>query len=232
MRTSACELKSAYVLHVRPYRETSLLVNFFSLEQGYITVNAHGVRGSRLPLKGLLQPFFPLFIHWSERQEWLTLKLAEPKGPAHRLQGRSLLSGLYLNEMLVRLLARFDPHPGLYHTYHETLLALEKNTEPEPFLRHFELRLLQELGYGLALQQTIAGEAINPSGYYLFKPGTGLMAAKLRHDAYLFKGEHLLAIHGRNFADPMVLKEAKRLLRMALKDILENRPVNSRDLFI
>ena len=144
-------LQSAYVLHSRPYRDTSLLIDFFTREHGLVGAVARGVRSAKSPLKGVLLPFTPLFISFSLKKELAVLMHAESNRSMHVLEGKQLFSAFYLNELLMKLLQRHDAHPQLYDYYHQALceLSLEKNIEIP--LRRFEKYLLSELGYGLNL---------------------------------------------------------------------------------
>lgn len=144
-------LEKAFVLHTRPYRDTSLLVDFFTLDAGRVTAVARGARGPKSRLKGLLQPFVPLLINWYGKTELVTLGGADANGASITLNGDVLISGMYLNELLMRLLTRFDPLPHLFEQYNRTIIALSQKQLPELCLRLFELNLLNELGYGLRL---------------------------------------------------------------------------------
>src|SRR5690242_2048168 len=115
-------LQPAYILHYRPYRDTSLLLNVFSQDYGYISAIAQGARSVRSPLKGLLQPFTPLLLSWSGKTELLRLTGTEAQSLPHYLAGERLVSGIYLNELLLRALHKFDPHPTLYDFYQLSLL--------------------------------------------------------------------------------------------------------------
>ena len=142
----AAEPTAAYVLHSRPYRDTSLLVDFFTLEQGKVSAVAKGARRPNSKLRSSIQPFVPLQITWGGRQELKSLINAEPVAPTMLLQGNALLCGLYVNELLDRLMLPFDPHPQLYVYYQYVLNELLSGEDIEGGLRTFEHRLLAELG--------------------------------------------------------------------------------------
>ena len=149
-------LQRAYVLHHHPYRDSSALVEIFSEHHGRVGLVARGVRGRRNPRQALLQPFTPLLLSWSGRGELMTLVDVEAEAPNAMLQGMVLMSGFYVNELLLRLLRRHDPHPQLFLYYDQLLqrlARLEGDNPPELAiaLRLFEKVLLDEIGYGLVL---------------------------------------------------------------------------------
>src|SRR6185437_9440208 len=131
-------LQPAYVLHIRSYRETSLLVELFTPEYGRLTVIAKGVRQSKSVLAGLLQPFVPLLVSWSGKHELMTLLHAEANGSAKYLKGECLFAGLYLNELLMYLLQKWDAHLNLFSAYENTLTSLQTNSLEQKTLRSFE----------------------------------------------------------------------------------------------
>ncbi len=226
-------LQPTFILHHRPYRETSLLLDVFTKEYGRIALIAKGVRKSRSALRALLQPFSPLLISWQGKTELMTLQVAESEGLPIRLQGECLLSGFYLNELLIRLLQKQDPHPQLYTIYHHTLLELERAELQQKHLRLFEKKLLAEIGYGLQLQHTIPdGKAFLADRFYRFYPEQGFeLSPSNEPEGMAFSGKNLLALAAEQLDDPDVLREAKRLMRMALSAILGPQPLHSRKLF-
>src|SRR5574337_141270 len=164
------EWQQAYVLHARPYRETSLLLELFSKEVGRVAAIAKGARTKRSPLKGLLQPFTPLIISLVGRHSLQTVKLVEANGAPNYLTGQSLLTAFYLNELLLKLLQHGDAHPNLFLNYQRTISALITTSNIEIVLRLFEKNLLSELGYGLQLQQeAITGSHIQEHNFYQYQ---------------------------------------------------------------
>lgn len=246
-------LKQALILHTRAYGETSLLIDFFTLEQGYISVIARGAKRQKSSWRGILQPFTPLLIDYVGRSELQTLTKAEVDGAAINLSGNNLLSALYLNELLIRVLVRQDPYPSLYKLYFDTLCKLGslKAKMIEPLLRCFELTLLQELGYALQLECVAAtNEPVQAEAFYQFSLDAGIIPLAVEYknltDARIntieinkveanknrYPGKSLLAIAKRDFSDATVLRDAKRLLRVALRLLLGDKPLNSRQLFV
>jgi DNA repair protein RecO (recombination protein O) len=224
-------LDSAYLLHRRNYRETSLLLELFTLQHGRIGLIAKGARRGRTGMAPMLQPFRPLLASWAGRGELATLTHAEAGGADIRLQHTVLFCGFYLNELLVRLLPVHDPHPELFEVYRTALAGLAAGTDLEATLRRFELALLESLGYGLQLTvDTQTGEAIQPDRLYLYRIDTGPVAADADNPAALH-GATLLALREGRCDTPEIRTESKRLMRYVLAHYLEGRPLKSRELF-
>lgn len=227
-------LHPAFILHTRPFRDTSLLLDLLTLGHGRIHAVARGARGLRSRFKGLLQPFVPFLISWSGKTELVSLSQAENNGPPYFLSGSALISGFYLNELLVRLLHRHDAHPNIYKTYQYALACLHRGEPPEPALRVFEVQLLAELGYGLQLhKESVADVAILSDKLYRFDHAHGFITALATdNQAQLFRGKSLLALHRSELQDAEDLQQAKRLLRFVLAPLLGNKPIKSRELFV
>ena len=229
MRSRRTLLAQAYMLHAQPYRDTSRILEVFTREQGRVSVFARGVRGPKARLASLLQPFQPLLISFSSRGEAAQLISAESGAaqyPVHLPPG-ALLSGFYLNELLLKLTTRHDPNAGLFDGYQEALLALTAGRAAEPALRIFELRLLQEVGYGLDLTQTVAGGPVLAQGYYHFRPADGLFATTAEHSGAL-QGRSLLNLVAGTLKETRELADARRVLSAAVDHCLEGRPIATR----
>ena len=219
-------LEPAFILHHRPYRETSVIIDFLTQHHGRITAVARGTKGR---FRGILQPFIPLLISWSGKSEMVTLTEAESHGAPIMLQGNCLFSAFYLNELLVRLLHKHDPCTLIFDLYHETLLALQGDTLQQKILRIFEKKLLEQLGYALHLNDKIQTEK-----YYRYIPELGFKLYDDYENApsnWVFLGKHLLAFSADNLEDADVLRDAKRLMRLALTPLLGPKPLHSRKLF-
>lgn len=228
------ELHSAYVLHRRPYRETSRILELFSLCHGRMGVLAKGAMRPRSPWRGVLQPFGPLLVAFAGRGDLPTLTAAEADGPVAMLTGRRLPSALYLNELLVRMLPRQDPHPLLYAAYQAALDRLARGSEVEPTLRIFEKRLLQELGYGLCLGYDVEERApLDPDRDYYYQYDKGpWRAAPAGIPTVRVKGRTLIGLEGEVLDDAELLRESKQLMRRVLALYLGDRPLQSRELFV
>lgn len=211
-----------WLLHRRPYRNTSLILDCLAEGAGRIGVVARG--GRRDPQ---MQAFRPLLMTLTGRTELKTLRQVEALGPQVPLVGQALYCGLYLNELLVRLLHRDDPQDALLPLYRHTLDALAANDTPlDVLLRRFEYQLLEQLGYGFSLEHEVAGQAICDSARYHLVPDQGLVADS--RGSYL--GADLLAIAAEQWqADSR--RTARALMRAALAPHLGERPLRSRELF-
>lgn len=217
----------AYVLHSRAYRETSALVDLLT-PQGRLRAVLRGARGKA---GTLARPFVPLEVELRGRGELKTVGRLEAAGIANLLGGAALFSGLYLNELLIRLLAAEDPHPIVFDHYTMTLLALAEGRALEPLLRAFEWRLLGELGYGFALDRDRHGLPVVASGLYRLRADAGLEPVGQLQPG-VFQGAELLAMADADWSAPGALAAAKRLMRQALAPHLGGRPLVSRELFM
>ena len=233
---SRITLQPAYVLHRRPFQNTSLLVDLFTLDFGLIRAVAKGARREKSRSRALLQLFQPLLISVSGKGEIKTLTSVESNMSAMRLQGERLFSGLYLNELLCRLLQNQEEHAGLYKSYREALVALQGTSQLEPLLRRFEMNLLAELGYAINLEHDWKTDLpIVTGSVYRFIPDLGFQASSLSAGAASgpteFRGADLIALREMDFADEQTVLAAKRLLRLALSAHLGDKPLHSRGLF-
>lgn len=222
----------AFVLHTRPYSETSLLLDFFTENEGRIRLLAKGARSRRSNLKGCLQPFTPLLIRWGGKGEMKTVRGAEPISLALPFTGTVLYSGLYVNELLARVLAQNIPYQTLFFEYLTCLQVLAGSEyTPEHALRRFELSLLSHLGYGVDfLHCAGSGELVADSMTYRYREEKGFIAS-LVIDHLSFTGKQLKAFAARQFPDVDTLRAAKRFTRIALKPYLGGSPLKSRELF-
>ncbi|MEZ8144576.1 DNA repair protein RecO [Enterovibrio norvegicus FF-33] len=225
-------LQRCFVLHSRPYSETSLILDVFSETHGRVSIMAKGARGKRSPLKGALQPFTPLLMKWSGRGEMRTLRHAEAMGLAIPLAGNALFSGFYLNEILSRVVEPETGYHQLFFDYVTALTELAQHANPEPALRRFELALLDSLGYGVDfLNCAGSGEPVDENMTYIFREQLGFVASLMKSNNLTFTGSDLNALATRQFSTADQLKAAKRFTRLALKPYLGSKPLKSRELF-
>lgn len=225
-------LEPAYILHTRPYRDTSLIVEFFTKNQGKCAALARSARGLRSRFKGVLVPFTPLLISCYGKSDLLYLTALEANGPAYFFQGKALFNSLYLNELLYKLLPSSDPNPQIFAAYQETLANLYKQLNEQKTLRTFEMRLLTELGYGLHLPEAVQDSRIKVDQYYDYHIELGLIPSLHPNLGKSFKGDHLIAIAENNFENSDVLKTARNLMRLVLGSLLGDYKIQSRELFI
>lgn len=237
MRPVKVERQPAFVLHTRPYRETSLVIEAITRDYGRMALVAKGVRRPRSAMRGVLMAFQPLEMTWSGKGEVVTLHNAEWQGGQPLLEGRALLCGYYLNELLINLLPREDAHEKLFDHYSQTLMALPVSGSPDAAsfsacLRRFEKCLLGELGYGLMLTHDTSGAEIVPDHRYLYEMESG---PRIVNDssagAGTISGRTLLDMDAESFGDPVSLAESKQLMRSLMTFYLNGRQLHSRRLF-
>jgi DNA repair protein RecO (recombination protein O) len=235
MRRGKVDVQPAYILHTRPYRETSLLVEAFSRDYGRVALLARGARRPHSTLRGLLMGFQPLEISWSGKGEVLTLMKAEWQGGQPLLTGFPLFCGYYLNELLLRLLPREDAHSRLFECYARILLnlgyaPLKQTVEAD--LRAFERALLSELGYGLTLEQDHLGAPVDATACYRYEIERGpvLLATAEEGGSASLSGQTLLDMAQDHYERPMTRNEAKQLIRRLLAHYLDGVELESRKL--
>ena len=228
----------AWLLHSRPFRENSLLLDFLTLERGRFSAISRGARGSKSVKKAILQPFTALHISVVGKGELQTLKDVEAPNPGMSLTGEALFAAMYVNELVVKLLSGHESEPELFTTYTNTLHALATGSELEIVLRRFELALLDSLGYALNLHfEAEEGCEILPEGQYYLQPDLGFIRLQGDFQAgstahVLFPGADLLAIAEDDFAEISTRRFAKILMRQLLAHHLGEKTLSSRALFI
>lgn len=222
-----------FVVHTRPCSETSLYVDLFSREYGRLTTIAKGARRQKSKFRGALLPFRLLSTGWTGKGEIPVLTLAEPAGLWTEMRGQSILCGFYVNELVIKLLHRYDAHPGLFDYYAETMALLRRGDAHESILRLFEKRLLGELGYAMNLEHEADRRSeILPDRRYRYIPHLGPVPEdSARKGGIPISGSTLHALRDEFLAEARDLKESKRLMRAMISHQLENRPLFSRKLF-
>jgi DNA repair protein RecO (recombination protein O) len=221
----------AFLLHSHPYSETSLVLDVFSRDHGRLPVLARGARRPRSALRGVLIGFQLLELGWFGGGEVKTLARAEWFGGTPLLQGRCLLLGYYLNELLLKLLPREDAHPALFDSYAEAVGALATGAADAPELRRFEKSLLREIGYGLTLNHDAAGAPVQPERRYSYLAERGLIAVE-GGEGLTLAGKTLLDMDADDYRDPCTLAESKLLMRQLVAHQLGGQPLQSRRLFM
>lgn len=225
MRTN---LQPAFVLHARAFRDTSLIIDLFTLNHGIINVIARGARAPKTKLRGLLLPFLPLLVSWSGKTELYNLSKVEPHKSSYHLHGKRLISGFYLNELLIRLMHRHDPHPNIFHFYQAALESLHNSENIQVALRLFEKHLLSEIGYGLRLTKDVDNQEIIKEETYYYAHERGFVKSNDQSQS-LLTGSSLLALHNGQFTDTVMLRETKGLLRAIIARLLD-RPLKTAEL--
>jgi DNA repair protein RecO (recombination protein O) len=223
-----------FVLHAYPYSETSLIVDAFSRGHGRLALLARGARRPRSALRGVLLAFQPLEVGWFGGGEVKTLAKAEWRGGMPLLQGKALLVGYYLNELLLKLMPREDAHDRVFDAYERALQQLAAGAGDAPALRRFEIVLLRELGYGLQLERDAeTGEAIVAEGRYAYLVERGpVAAARYGDELPRIAGSTLLDMGADRFESARTLLECKQLMRRLLAHQLGGQTLQSRKIFM
>jgi DNA repair protein RecO (recombination protein O) len=224
-------LAPAYVLHQFAYRDTSRIVEVFTGDHGRLTLFARGANGPKSGLRGVLRPFQRLLVSWVGKTEACQLVTAEIDGEHTRLDNERLMSGFYLNELLLKLTERCDPHPQIFESYASCVEALCGGESEEPSLRRFEKRLLGDLGYGLELSRTDEGRPVEPDRYYRFAVERGPQPCVAEAPDAVY-GRSLADLQAETFSDERSLRDAKRVLRAALDACLGGRELKSRQVML
>ncbi len=223
----------AYILHRRPFRDSSQILDVFTRDHGKIAVVARGSRGSKSRLGGILRPFLPLNMSWVARSDLGTLTGAEAAGRPRGIRGDAMLSAFYVNELLLHFLHRHDPQPEIYSLYDNVITALTSAADIAACLRSFELEFLGLLGYAVSFHDdTRHDRALDPEQYYSYRVEQGPVAVERRDGPMLFSGAVLLAIEAREFDKPEILRAASRLLREVINYHLGGKELKSRKVLI
>jgi DNA repair protein RecO (recombination protein O) len=230
------QLQPAYVLHHRPYRDTSRILELFTRDHGRVSVFARGARGGTkagASLLPILQPFNRLLVSWSGRGEAGQLTGAEFDGAMTPLPADRLVHGFYLNELLLKLFARHDSHPDVFALYARTMEQLKLEDAIRP-LRLFEKRLLEAIGYGLALERDAQdGTQLDPEASYHYRMEQGPVRVEgVAESTVVYSGATLLSLGREKLEDPAVCADARRLLRAALDRCLDGRELRTRQVML
>jgi DNA repair protein RecO (recombination protein O) len=221
------EHEPGYVLHTYPYKETSLIVEAFTRGFGRVALLARGARRPRSAMRGVLLSFHPLRLGWSASAELGNLISVEWAGALQPLGGRALMCGFYLNELVLRLLARDDPHEALFDIYGQSLRALSQTANHASILRGFEKRLLGELGYAPLLDHEAAsGAPIEPSRSYVYEPDRGPLAGG--SGDLVVSGQTLLDLAADEYSRAETREEARMLLRALIGQRLHGQVLHTR----
>jgi DNA repair protein RecO (recombination protein O) len=231
------QLQPAYVLHHRPYRDTSRILELFTRDHGRASVFARGARGGRnqsATLTSVLQPFNRVLVSWTGRGEAGQLTAAEFDGAFAVMPPEQLVNGYYVNELLLKLFARHDGHAEVFALYSATIDALKASIEPIRALRIFEKRLLDALGYGLVLDTDAVTQApVDADRMYHYRLEQGAVRAlDVAEGSLVFAGSSLLSLAREELATATALADARRLLRAALDRCLDGRELKSRQVML
>ncbi len=223
----------AYILHHRPFRDSSQILDVLTRDHGKIALVARGSRGAKSKLRGVLRPFLPLHVSWVARSDLGTLTGAESAGLPVDLRGDATLSAYYMNELLINFLHRHDPQAEIFELYAETLAALGRQDTVAGVLRRFEIELLGLLGYALSMEhESGTHQVLDPAGNYEYRMEQGAVAVSRSSGPMVFSGALLSAIRAQQFEDPEVLRAAGRLLREVISYHLGGKELKSRKVLL
>jgi DNA repair protein RecO (recombination protein O) len=226
------DAQPAFILHGSPFRETSLIVEAFTRDHGRVALVARGARRPKSSLRGVLLSFQPLLVSWSGRSELRTLIRAEWRGGYHPLRGQALICGFYVNELLLKLLLRDDPHERLFASYEGTLAALGAGAEQPAVLRQFEMCLLRELGYAVILDRDVErGEPVVRERSYVYVVERGpVPAVGAARNGVELSGQTLIDMQSGEFASVATQQQSKLLMRTLINHHLGNQVLHTRQL--
>jgi DNA repair protein RecO (recombination protein O) len=225
-------LLEGFVLHRRDYGNSSLLLELFTRASGRFPVVAKGAKRSRRGDAALLQPFRPLWIGVGGRGEVKSLARVEAAAAPTPVSGRALYCGFYLNELILRMLDRADPHEVLYDHYRDALSDLGGGREEAQVLRRFELQLLEQTGYAMVLDREVDGNGpLRSQARYRYEPESGPVECRPGDPGFSVSGATLLALATGAALEGACAREAKELLRRVLAGYLGPQPLKSRELF-
>ena len=223
------EHEPGFVLHAYPYKETSLIVEAFTRRFGRVGLLARGARRPRSAMRGVLLAFHPLHLTWSTSAELGTLMSAEWGGGQASLSGIGLMCGFYINELLLRLLPRDDPHEALFDAYGTTLARLAAGDEQASVLRGFERRMLAELGYAPVLDRDAAnGAQIDAAKHYSYEAERGPVETRRDSGESVVSGRTLLDMVADNYDSSRTRDEARRLMRALIAERLGGQALHTR----
>ncbi len=226
-------LQSAFVLHSRAYLNSSLIIKMLTRDHGVVGLVAKGVRRPKSKLKGMLQPFCPITINYINKSTLGTLIDAEQSEYSCKMPSEKLVYSMYLNELLIKLLHEHDSHSKLYENYKQTISDLKKDICVESLLRKFEIKLLNELGYGIDFcKEAVTGNAISPEQLYSFNVDVGFEIIKDGYATRSFIGKNILAISNFDFDNSDILLDAKVILRGCIANKLGHHQLKSRSLLV
>lgn len=223
----------AYILHHRPFRDSSQILDVLSRDHGKLSLVARGSRGAKSRLRGILRPFMPLSMSWFLKSDLGTLTGAEIRGAPLSLTGDTLLSGYYVNELLLHFLHRHDPQPDIFDLYAQTIRSLAAAQSIASCLRRFEMELFRQIGYALNLDHESASQQpLEARQNYEYRVEQGPVAVGKAEGSLVFSGETLAAIGAQEFDDADTLRAANRLLREVVSFHLGGKELKSRKVLI
>jgi len=223
----------AFILKSQSFKETSSIHQVFTKDHGVISIISKGSRAKSSKHGSLLQAFKPLLMSWVGKAELKTLTGADENGLAEPLKGASLFCGFYVNELILSLIHKHDPHPNLFDTYAKVIKDLSTVVQQEKVLRQFEKLLFDEIGYGLLLEHAAdSNTPIQAVKYYHYIAGHGAVELTNESATGAILGSTLINLRKNCLEDKVELMQAKRMMRSLIDHQLDGKILKSRDLFI
>ena len=223
----------AYILHRRPFRDSSQILDIVTRDHGKIAVVARASRSAKSRLAGVLRPFLPLRVSWVAKSDLGTLTGAEAAGAPSGITGDALLSAFYVNELLLHFLHRYDPQPEIFALYERIVQALVNAEDVAASLRAFEIEFLSLLGYAINLEHEFGSHApLDADCHYQFRMEQGLVAVTRADGPLVFSAAILQGIATQRFDDAEVLRAANRLLRDIISFHLGGKELKSRKVLL
>ena len=227
------QLQPAFILHHRPFRDSSQIIDVISREHGKLSLVARGSRGAKSRLRGILRPFMPLSISWFLKSDLGTLTGAEVRGAPLSLSGDALFSGYYVNELMLHFLHRHDPQPEVFDLYAQAIQSLAAVQSIAACLRNFEIELLRKIGYALNFDhESASNQALQADQYYEYRIEQGPVAVDRTDGPLVFSGALLTAIGAQEFDDADTLRAASRLMREVISFHLGGKELKSRKVLL
>mgnify|MGYP001342333669 FL=1 len=225
------EGEPAYLIHQRPYSETSQIINLFSRHYGRVDAIAKGSKRPKSKFKSFLQPFSPILVSWSGRSQLKTLRSVDiNSGKQSNVSRKHLMSAFYLNELILSFLTTADPYPDLFDAYSLAINNLSNADSSEIILREFEIQLLTEIGYAINFQtEAMSSKKIEPNLSYRFIAEEGFVSSvtSSARDT-LIKGSVIQSIDRKDFSQPQTMRAAKRIIRESVKYHLSGKELNTK----
>ncbi|TRW49602.1 DNA repair protein RecO [Aliidiomarina halalkaliphila] len=226
-------MQRAFVLHRWPWQEHGLLLDVLTEQDGRVRVVSKYARSRKSTLRATLQSFNLMTLDIIGRGEVKTLRRAELE-QSFPLQGERVYSGLYMNELVQRLVREQLEVAGLFDAYHQALTLLHQDVDEALLLRRFEWQLLQSLELLDSFShEARAGEPIQPDAVYTYVAGTGFLEIpEVAVDRLCMRGDDILAMAQFDIGTPQRYRLFRQVMRAALEPHLGNKPLQSRALRI
>ena len=225
--------QDGWILHHRPFRDSSQILDILTRDHGRIAVVARGSRGAKSRLAGVLRPFLPLRVSWVAKTDLGTLTGAEAAGAPAQLRGDALLSAFYINELILNFLLRHDPQPEIFELYVAVVGRLGSSANVAASLRSFEIDFLSLLGYAVNLAQEAGShDDVDPDAHYDYRVEQGPVRVERQDGPLVFRGSTLRAIAAQDFDNAEALRAAGRLLRHVVTHHLGGRELQSRKVLL